>query len=108
MCREKQATIGVRGGNPSVSLRRQLPLHKGAFGLRGTGGGDAGGGVRSPRPTEGTGEVDRHVGPKGLLAMTIIFCHSEERSGVGIRSFVGGLVCAGVSGRPRRAAPTQC
>ena len=26
---------------------------------------------------------------------------------MGIRSFVGGLVCAGVSGRPHRAAPTQ-
>ena len=43
----------------------------------------------------------------GLLAMTIIFCHSEERNDVGIRSFVGGLVGAGVSGRPHRAAPTQ-
>lgn len=37
---------------------------------------------------EGT---DCHVGPMGLLAMTkpAAICHSEERSDVGIRTFVG-------------------
>ena len=29
----------------------------------------------------------RRVGPAGLLAMTMVFCHSEERSDVGIRPF---------------------
>ena len=32
----------------------------------------------------------RCVGPAGLLAMTMDFCHSEERSDVGIRPFYGG------------------
>ena len=32
-------------------------------------------------------ETDCHVGPAGLLAMTMVFCHSEERSDVGIRPF---------------------
>ena len=40
--------------------------------------------------TEETRDTDCHVGPLGLLGMTIIFCHSEERSDVGIRSFPGG------------------
>ena len=35
----------------------------------------------------GTGDADCRVGPAGLLAMTTVFCHSEERSDVGIRSF---------------------
>ena len=32
----------------------------------------------------------RRVGPLGLLAMTTVFCHSEERSDVGIRPFYDG------------------
>ena len=32
----------------------------------------------------------RRVGPAGLLAMTMVFCHSEERSDVGIRPFYDG------------------
>ena len=35
----------------------------------------------------GTGDADCRVGPAGLLAMTMVFCHSEERSDVGIRPF---------------------
>ena len=35
----------------------------------------------------GTGDADCRVGPSGLLAMTMVFCHSEERSDVGIRTF---------------------
>ena len=35
----------------------------------------------------GTGDADCRVGPAGLLAMTTVFCHSEERSDVGIRPF---------------------
>ena len=57
-------------GNPSVTAAPcQLPLHKGAF---------------------GTGDADCRVGPAGLLAMTSVFCHSEERSDVGIRPFYDG------------------
>ena len=41
----------------------------------------------------GTGDADCRVGPLGLLAMTMVSCHSEERSDVGIRSF---LRCTGV------------
>ena len=41
----------------------------------------------------GTGDADCRVGPLGLLAMTMVPCHSEERSDVGIRSF---LRCTGV------------
>ena len=53
--------------NPSVTAAPcQLPLHKGAL---------------------GTGDADCRVGPAGLLAMTMVFCHSEERSDVGIRPF---------------------
>ena len=35
----------------------------------------------------GTGDADCRVGPLGLLAMTMVSCHSEERSDVGIRFF---------------------
>ena len=66
--------------NPGQSLSHglrpcQLPLHKGAFpcGGRGIGRG-----------------ADCRVGPAGLLAMTTVFCHSEERSDVGIRFFLQG------------------
>ena len=38
----------------------------------------------------GMGDVDCRVGPAGFLAMTTVFCHSEERSGVGIRPFFDG------------------
>ena len=38
----------------------------------------------------GTGDADCRVGPAGLLAMTMVFCHSEERSDVGIRPFYDG------------------
>ena len=38
----------------------------------------------------GTGDADCRVGPAGLLAMTSVFCHSEERSDVGIRPFYDG------------------
>ena len=56
--------------NPSVTAKPcQLPLHKGAL---------------------GTGDADCRVGPAGLLAMTMVFCHSEERSDVGIRPFYDG------------------
>ena len=37
-----------------------------------------------------TGDADCRVGPLGLLAMTSVFCHSEERSDVGIRPFYDG------------------
>ena len=54
-------------GNPSVTAAPcQLPLHKGAL---------------------GTGDADCRVGPAGLLAMAMVFCHSGERSDVGIRPF---------------------
>ena len=57
-------------GNPSVTATPcQLPLHKGAL---------------------GTGDADCRVGPAGLLAMTMVSCHSEERSDVGIRPFYDG------------------
>ena len=36
----------------------------------------------------GTGDADCRVGPLGLLAMAMVFCHSEERSDVGIRSLL--------------------
>ncbi len=45
----------------------QLPLYKGVF---------------------GDGDTGCRVGPAGLLAMTTVFCHSEERSDVGIRPFL--------------------
>ena len=45
----------------------------------------------------------RRVGPLGLLAMTMVFCHSEERSDVGIRPFYDGRGF----GPPRSSAPTE-
>ena len=51
----------------------------------------------------GTGDADCHVGPAGLLAMTMVFCHSEERSDVGIRPFYDGRGL----GPPRSSAPTE-
>ena len=51
----------------------------------------------------GTGDADCRVGPAGLLAMTMVFCHSEERSDVGIRPFYDGRGF----GPPRSAAPTE-
>ena len=53
--------------NPSVSLTADSSLY-----------------TREPL---GTGDADRRVGPAGLLAMAMVFCHSEERSDVGIRPF---------------------
>ena len=58
--------------NPSVSLRLTAPFTQGSLSLR------------------GTGDADCRVGPVGLLAMTAVFCHSEERSDVGIRPFYDG------------------
>ena len=52
----------------------------------------------------GTGDADCRVGPAGLLAMTSVFCHSEERSDVGIRPF---LLDGRVVGPPRSSAPTN-
>ena len=51
----------------------------------------------------GTGDADCRVGPAGLLAMTMVFCHSEERSDVGIRPFYDGRGF----GPPRSSAPTE-
>ena len=45
----------------------------------------------------GTGDADCRVGPAGLLAMTSVFCHSEERSDVGIRSFPTATAWAALS-----------
>ena len=42
------------------------------------------------------------VGPAGLLAMTMVFCHSEERSDVGIRPFYDGRGFGPPSRRPLR------
>ena len=63
--------------NPSVSLRLTAPFTQGSLALRGTGDTNC----HSHR---------RRVGPAGLLAMTMVFCHSEERSDVGIRPFRDG------------------
>ena len=63
-CHSFLLASSVTGG-----ARKRLPLHKGAL---------------------GTGDADRRVGPLGLLAMTMVFCHSEERSDVGIRPFYDG------------------
>ena len=49
----------------------------------------------------GTGDADCRVGPAGLLAMTSVFCHSEERSDVGIRPFYDGR-WTGVRAAPRK------
>ena len=62
--------------------RKRPPLHKGAL---------------------GTGDADCRVGPAGLLAMTMVFCHSEERADVGIRPFYDGREF----GPPRSSAPTE-
>ena len=62
--------------------RKRPPFHKGAL---------------------GTGDADCHVGPAGLLAMTMVSCHSEERSDVGIRPFYDGRGF----GPPRSSAPTE-
>ena len=51
----------------------------------------------------GAGVLDRRVGPAGLLAMTTAFCHSEERSDVGIRPFYDGRGF----GPPRSSAPAE-
>ena len=51
----------------------------------------------------GTGDADCRVGPLGLLAMTMVFCHSEERSDVGIRPFYDGRGF----GPPRSSAPAE-
>ena len=51
----------------------------------------------------GTGDADCRVGPAGLLAMTMVFCHSEERADVGIRPFYDGREF----GPPRSSAPTE-
>ena len=48
------------------------------------------------------------VGEEGHYFYPFELCHCEEYSDVAIRSFVGGLVCTGVFGRPYRAALTQC
>ena len=50
----------------------------------------------------GTGDADCRVGPSGLLAMTMVFCHSEERSDVGIRPFYDGRGFGPPSRRPLR------
>ena len=51
----------------------------------------------------------RCVGPAGLLAMTMDFCHSEERSDVGIRPFYGGRGFGPPSRRPLRVvAESRC
>ena len=51
-----------------------------------------------------TGDTDRRVGPAGLLAMTTVSCHSEERSDVGIRPFYDGRGFGPPSHRPLRKA----
>ena len=48
------------------------------------------------------------VGEEGHYFYPFELCHCEEYSDVAIRSFVGGLVCTGVFGRPHRATLTQC
>ena len=63
-CHSFLLTSSVTGG-----ARKRPPFHKGAL---------------------GTGDADCHVGPVGLLAMTTVSCHSEERSDVGIRPFYDG------------------
>ena len=50
----------------------------------------------------GTGDADCRVGPLGLLAMTMVSCHSEERSDVGIRSFLRCTMGEGSGRRGRR------
>ena len=64
-CHSFLLASSVTGG-----ARKRPPFHKGAL---------------------GTGDADCRVGPVGLLAMTTVSCHSEERSDVGIRPFYDGL-----------------
>ena len=56
-------------------------------------------------PRRCTPRNDREAGISSL-----ILCHCEEarRGAAAIRSLVGGLGVGSVSGRPHRAAPTQC
>ena len=68
--------------NPSVSLRLPAPFTQGSL---------------------WDGDADCRVGPAGLLAMTMVFCHSEERADVGIRPFYDGREF----GPPRSSAPTE-
>ena len=71
--------------NPSATAKPcQLPLHKGAL---------------------GTGDADCRVGPAGLLAMTMDFCHSEAsaHTGRGNPSF---LRWTGVWAAPRKTRGT--
>ena len=51
----------------------------------------------------GDGDADCRVGPLDLLAMTTAFCHSEERSDVGIRLFYDGRGF----GQPGSSAPAE-
>ena len=53
----------------------------------------------------GTGDADRRVGPAGLLAMTMVFCHSEAsvHTGRGNPSF---LRWTGVRAAPRKTRGT--
>ena len=60
-CHSFLLASSVTGG-----ARKRPPFHKGAL---------------------GTGDADCRVGPAGLLAMAMVFCHSGERSDVGIRPF---------------------
>ena len=73
--------------NPSVSLRLTAPFTQGSL---------------------GDGDADCRVGPLDLLTMTTAFCHSEERSDVGIRFFTmdGGSGSRGR--RPLRKQRRQC
>ena len=80
--RDHPKSVQQRRTIPQSAFGRQLPLHKGALGAGGT---------------------DCHVGPAGLLAMTMVFCHSEERADVGIRPFYDGREF----GPPRSSAPTE-
>ena len=80
--RDHPKSVQQRRTLPQSAFGRQLPLHKGALGAGGT---------------------DCHVGPAGLLAMTMVFCHSEERADVGIRPFYDGREF----GPPRSSAPTE-
>ena len=80
--RDYPKSVQQRRTIPQSAFGRQLPLHKGALGAGGT---------------------DCHVGPAGLLAMTMVFCHSEERADVGIRPFYDGREF----GPPRSSAPTE-
>ena len=70
--RDHPKSVQQRRTIPQSAFGRQLPLHKGALGAGGT---------------------DCHVGPAGLLAMTVLILrHSEEaqRADVGIRPFYDG------------------